>query len=138
MTEFFMKKFALTKKGTQDMITAIASVTVSNIVLMLPVGLLYSFTEDYLNSNITEDKTLFYIIMSILCLFIIYITNFWQYNATFFATYRESGKRRINLAEKLRKLPLSFFAVLYPLYPDLPDTGHRIRPRLWPAILLSH
>ena len=109
MTEFFMKKFALTKKGAQDMITAIASVTISNIALMFPVGLLYSFTENYLNRDITADKTKGYIIMSILCLFIIYITNFWQYNATFFATYRESGKRRINLAEKLRKLPLSFF-----------------------------
>ena len=32
-----------------------------------------------------------------------------QYNATFFATYEESGVRRITLAEKLRKLPLSFF-----------------------------
>ena len=31
------------------------------------------------------------------------------YNSTFYATYEESGKRRIALAEKLRKLPLSFF-----------------------------
>ena len=104
MTNFFMKKFALTKKGAQDMITAIASVTISNIALMFPVGLLYSFTENYLNRDITADKTRGYIIMSILCLFIIYITNFWQYNATFFATYRESGKRRIGLAEKLLRL----------------------------------
>ncbi len=42
------------------MITAIISVTVSNIVLMFPVGLLYSFTEDYLNKDITADKTRFY------------------------------------------------------------------------------
>ena len=32
-----------------------------------------------------------------------------QYNATYFATYVESGVRRITLAEQLRKIPLSFF-----------------------------
>ena len=31
------------------------------------------------------------------------------YNSTFFTTYKESGKRRLALAERLRKLPLAFF-----------------------------
>ena len=33
----------------------------------------------------------------------------WVYGATYYATYKESSVRRISLAEKLRKLPLSFF-----------------------------
>ena len=33
----------------------------------------------------------------------------FQYNSTYFATYIESGVRRINIAEKLRKLPLFYF-----------------------------
>ena len=37
------------------------------------------------------------------------MTTWFQYNATYFATYRESGVRRITLAEKLRRIPLSFF-----------------------------
>ena len=45
----------------------------------------------------------------ILCLVLIFITTWFQYNATYFATYVESGVRRISLAEKLRRLPLSFF-----------------------------
>ena len=36
-------------------------------------------------------------------------SEFWKYNATYFSTYRESGACRIRLAEKLRQLPLSFF-----------------------------
>lgn len=32
----------------------------------------------------------------------------WQYNSTFLATYVETGTRRLTLAEKLRKIPLSF------------------------------
>ena len=40
---------------------------------------------------------------------LILLTTYIQYNATYFATYTESGVRRITLAERLRKIPLSFF-----------------------------
>ena len=44
-----------------------------------------------------------------MCIGLILLTTFFQYNATYFATYKESGIRRITLAEHLRKIPLSFF-----------------------------
>ena len=50
-----------------------------------------------------------YAVGIIICLALIFGVTAIQYNATFFATYEESGVRRITLAEKLRKLPLSFF-----------------------------
>ncbi|MER8277461.1 hypothetical protein, partial [Acinetobacter baumannii] len=40
---------------------------------------------------------------------LIFAVTYWQYNSTFLATYVETGTRRITLAEKLRKIPLSFF-----------------------------
>lgn len=43
------------------------------------------------------------------CLVLIFVVTRFQYNATYLATYVESGVRRISLAEKLRKIPLSFF-----------------------------
>ena len=43
------------------------------------------------------------------CIGLILLTTYIQYNATYFATYTESGVRRITLAERLRKIPLSFF-----------------------------
>ena len=70
---------------------------------------MYTLTQDMMNHSVTGDRILFYIIGIIVSLFLIYITQFWQYNATFFSTYKESGVRRIALAETLRKLPLSFF-----------------------------
>lgn len=36
---------------------------------------------------------------------LILLTTYFQYNATYFATYTESGVRRITLAERLRKIP---------------------------------
>ena len=108
MKRVLMKRFALTEKGAGDMLKAIAAVTLSNIALMTPVWLLFAFTGDYL-AGTAAGRWPYYLLFAATCLILIFLPNFWQYNATFFATYVESGKRRISLAEKLRKLPLSFF-----------------------------
>ena len=102
-------KYALSEKGAKDMIKAFVACTLSNIVLMIPVGLLYYLVRDLMNHNIANKQIAFYGIGTILCLFLIFVTTHFQYNATFLATYVESGVRRITLAEKLRKLPLLFF-----------------------------
>ena len=108
MKRYLMKRFALTEKGAADMIKAIVSVTLSNVALMTPVWLLFAFTGDYL-AGTAAGRWVYYLLFAAACLILIFVPNYWQYNATFFATYVESGKRRISLAEKLRKLPLSFF-----------------------------
>ena len=106
--EKLQHKYALSEQGANDMIKALLTATVSNIVLMYPVGLLYFLVEDYLNDNLS-GRGVFYLVGSILCLVLIAVTTYIQYNCTFLATYVESGVRRITLAEKLRKIPLSFF-----------------------------
>lgn len=106
--EKLQHKYALSEQGANDMIKAFLTATVSNIVLMFPVGLLYFLVEDYLNDNLS-GRGVFYLVGSILCLVLIAVTTYIQYNCTFLATYVESGVRRITLAEKLRKIPLSFF-----------------------------
>ena len=108
MKRVLMKRFALTEKGAADMLKAITAVTLSNIALMTPVWLLFAFTGDYL-AGTAAGRWAYYLLFAAACLILIFLPNYWQYNATFFATYVESGKRRISLAEKLRKLPLSFF-----------------------------
>lgn len=109
ISNLLQHKYALSKQGTTDMIKAFISCTLSYIVLMFPVGLLYFMVGDLLSAGISKEKAITYIIGSILCLLLIAITTYRQYNATFFATYIESGIRRLSLAERLRKLPLSFF-----------------------------
>ncbi|MBR1584859.1 MAG: ABC transporter ATP-binding protein [Clostridia bacterium] len=108
MKKYLMRRFALSEKGAKDMLKAIGAVTLSNISLMLPVWLLFAFTGDYL-AGVAAGRWYWYLLAAALCLIVILIPNYLQYNATFFATYEESGKRRVSLAEKLRKLPLSFF-----------------------------
>lgn len=108
MIELLRKKFALSEKGARDMVKAFVSNTVYDIFLMFPVSLLYFMTRDLLNGGMSENKA-FYICGIIACLLLIFIATYFQYKTNYFATYKESGVRRIALAERLRKLPLSFF-----------------------------
>ena len=103
-----MHKCALSERGAKDMIKAFVSVTVSNLVLMVPIALLYYMVKDYMEGNLA-GKGLWYVAGIVVTFVLIAVTTYIQYNATFLATYIESGVRRITLAEKLRKIPLSFF-----------------------------
>lgn len=107
--ETMQHKFALSHKGAVDMAKACLSVTLTNITLMMPAGILYMLIRDLLDDNLTSSRIPFYVIASLIVLALIALTNFIQYNATFLSTYKESGVRRTTLAEKLRRLPLSFF-----------------------------
>ena len=108
MIEKLMHKYALSKQGASDMIKAIISATISNIILMVPVALLYYLVRDYMAGNL-GDKVIFYVAGCLITFVLIGISTYVQYNATFLSTYVESGVRRVTLAEKLRKIPLSFF-----------------------------
>lgn len=101
--------FALSHEGAVDMVKACISVTVTNMSFMMTAGVLYTLIKDMLDDNLTKERVPFYVIASIIVLSLIALTNFIQYNATFLSTYKESGIRRTSIAEKLRKLPLSYF-----------------------------
>ena len=81
----------------------------SGHILYAPVGLLYSFVIDLMNRGVNGSRIAFYAVGALACLVLIFIVTYFQYNATYLATYVESGVRRVSLAEQLRKIPLSFF-----------------------------
>ena len=109
MHEKLKHTFALSDKGAKDMVKAFFACILHNLSLMVPVVLLYNLIGDLLDGGIPEGKSTFYIAGLFIALGLIMLTYYIQYNATFFATYVESGVRRLSLAEKLRKIPLSFF-----------------------------
>ena len=108
LREKLMHKYALSEKGASDMIKAFVSVTISDLVLMVPISMLYFLVEDYMNGTLA-GKGMFYLAGCLISMVLIAVTTYIQYNATFLSTYVESGVRRISLAEQLRKIPLSFF-----------------------------
>ena len=104
------KKFALSRQGAVDLIKGCIACMLQNLSLMLPVGLLYWLVSDLLNQTVIDTgRVIFYSVGCAVAIALIVLTTWFQYNATYFATYTESGKRRISLAEQLRKIPLSFF-----------------------------
>ncbi len=109
MIEKLQRRFALSRKGAMDVIKGSLFSALQNISFMLPVSLLYCLVRDMFNNELTSSQILFYVIGSTVCAVLIVICTAFQYNSTFLATYVETGVRRISLAEKLRKIPLSFF-----------------------------
>lgn len=109
LTEKLKHKYALSDNGAKGMIKAFVAVTLADLVLMLPVGLLYMLSSYLLDGDLPREKFGFFIIAIITVLALIALTAVFQYRSTFLSTYIESGVRRRTLAEKLRKIPLSFF-----------------------------
>ena len=67
MKRTLMKRFALTEKGASDMLKAILAVTLSDLALMFPVGLLFTFTGDYL-SGTAAGRWACYLLFAAACL----------------------------------------------------------------------
>ena len=109
MIHFLIKKYALSRQGAKDLIIATISCVVHNLTLMLPVSLLYLLVSDLMGGGVPQEHLWVYIVGMVAGVLLILFSYRWVYGATYYATYKESSVRRISLAEKLRKLPLSFF-----------------------------
>ena len=109
MIKTLQRRFALSRQGAVDLIKGCLACVAQDISFMLPVGLLYYFVIDMMNGGVDGNRIAFYAVGALVCLCLIFIVTRFQYNATYLATYVESGVRRISLAEQLRKIPLSFF-----------------------------
>lgn len=109
MVEKLQRRFALSRKGAVDTIKGSLLCALQNISFMLPVYMLYCLVSDMLGGALTASRIPFYAVGTVICAAVILVCTYLQYNSTFLATYIETGVRRISLAEKLRRIPLSFF-----------------------------
>ena len=109
MIERLKKQYALSERGAKDLVKGCLACVLQNLSFMFPVGLLYTLVSELMAGGVTGGRAAFYGAGCAICVALILLTTYIQYNATYFATYVESGVRRITLAERLRKIPLSFF-----------------------------
>ena len=114
MINFLQKHFAMGRKSAQGLAKGSLYNALYFISLMLPMSLVYHFIKDVLPHTQTGQDVVFrYAVYAIITIVSLLISGFFyykQYTAVFVSTYEESEERRIRLAEKLRKLPLSFFS----------------------------
>lgn len=113
LSEYFVKRFGLTKDGSDNLVKGIIYTALLNIAFMLPVGLyallIYIWVEPLTGGEIMNPNLGMFIVLILIVLGIIFALAWKQYHFVFNTTYAESENRRINLGENLRKLPLSFF-----------------------------
>ena len=108
MIAWIQKATASSPEGARGLIRGVLACALQNVAFMLPTSLLYFLVRDLMEGS-AGTRVTFYVIGCIVCFGLIFLTTWFQYNSTYFTTYKESGKRRLALAEQLRKLPLSFF-----------------------------
>ena len=109
LVKTIQKKTASSKQVAKGIIKGIIACAFQNMAFMLPTTLLYFLVSDMLGGGVQGGRITFYVVGCVICFALIFLTTWFQYNNTYFTTYEESGKRRLSLAERLRKLPLSFF-----------------------------
>lgn len=102
------RTFALSEKGARDLVKGFIACAVHNLTLFVPVGILYLLASDMMMNTLAR-RGLIYAALCIISVALIMISYRCVYKATYFSTYVESGVRRVSLAEKLRKIPLSYF-----------------------------
>lgn len=85
----------------------------ANLMLMLPIVVLYFVASDFIGCLGDPAACLPsmapYVVGIVAALAVMFVTQMWEYRATYTVVYKESARKRIAIAERLRLLPLSFF-----------------------------
>ncbi len=102
------RMFQLTDMGTLGIVKASIASFFVYCSLMIPMTLLMVFIQNIL--ELKENNISFFIVCNIIMVFIMYIIMSIEYNCLYNETYKESANIRIEIAEILKKLPLSFFS----------------------------
>ena len=113
MYKYLERRFALSEEGARTFVKGVFWTAWHYISLMLPLSFTFLFLMEYMkkiqNPEAEVHELWVYIAIAV-AIFVVMFVLFWlSYGATYDSVYSESKKRRISLAEKLRKLPLAFF-----------------------------
>lgn len=85
----------------------------ANLMLMLPIVVLYFVASDFIgclgDPAVCLPGMAPYVVGIVAALAVMFVTQMWEYRATYTVVYKESARKRIAIAERLRLLPLSFF-----------------------------
>ena len=113
MVSYFMKRYAMSEKGAINLKKAILSHTLVNLTKLFAPMIAFMFLFQYigiLRGIESYNFTLFhYLILIIVMMILMFLVARWDYVRLYTNVYNESANSRIDLAERLKKLPLSYF-----------------------------
>lgn len=106
------EKYGLTDEGVRNVNLGAVWTAVSNLVVFAGVGALFlamgAFVDHLTGSAALPDVVPYAIGLAVFAV-VLFVTEYFAYYYQYGVIYKESGRLRIGLAERLRKLPLSFF-----------------------------
>lgn len=108
MRKWLQKTFALTRQGAESVVRAIAWSFGVYAGQMLPPMFLMLYLDDILLGHPRAHG--WYFLLAVVILAVLYVLIDREYDAMYNATYRESAALRIDIAETLAELPLSYFS----------------------------
>lgn len=108
MNKCFKEWFALTDKGASDLVRSSLSSFFVFSVNLFPSMLLLFLIDDLLSENPFSNG--FYVFVSLVILGVMYFLLRTDYESLYNAVYKESANLRLDIADILRKLPLSYFS----------------------------
>lgn len=107
------ESLALTEQGARSIKIGAFVSALANLVLMAPIAIFYLVTSDFFahleDASAPLPALLPYVIGIIAVLALVFVTQYAEYHYTYGPVYKESARKRIGIAERLRLLPLSFF-----------------------------
>ena len=106
------EKYGLTDEGVRNVKLGALWTAVSNIAVFAGVGILFlamGAFADHLTSGAPLPDIAPYALGLAAFVVALFVTEYLAYYYQYGVIYKESGRQRIGLAERLRKLPLSFF-----------------------------
>ncbi len=115
MKEFLQNKYSLSNKGVDDVFKSIVSSALLNLSLILPMMISFMFLSQYIDKYYAKEGASNFSIWHFLAVIVIaFVVMYFfaknDYKKSFVTVYEESAKSRVALAEKLKKLPLSYFS----------------------------
>ena len=114
MTNYFKKRYAMSDNGARNLKKSITSHTLVNITKLFPPIIGFMFIFQYLGGveGLTSPVELSlsgYILIISVMLLIMFLIARWDYVRLYDNVYNESANLRIDIANRLKKLPLSYF-----------------------------
>ena len=108
----FKKKYALSDRGMKIVVLGTLWTTLTNLIIMAGTTsllLVMNAFVEHLTAGASLPKVLPYLVGLLVFALILFGTSWFQYSYSYGAVFSQTGTQRIDLAERLRKLPLSFF-----------------------------
>ena len=113
MVSYFMKRYAMSEKGAINLKKAILSHTLVNLTKLFAPIIAFIFLFQYIgilkgieSYNFTPVH---YMALIVVMMIVMFLIARWDYVRLYTNVYNESASSRIDLAERLKKLPLSYF-----------------------------